>query len=169
MLDGLRRLRLQFEDWRLRRAGIYPFEPDWTVPPGDTLLELMAERDMSDVDLARKMLTDLPHVHGLIGGWEPLTESDALDLEEIFGVSFDFWMNYERRYREDLARLHPGMTVDLRRHPDPHGIGTLAEENFIDVTVCEFCGGPLDAEHPWRRGVDGAAAHEACLVQEDTG
>lgn len=156
-------MRLQFEDWRLRRAGVYPFEPDYTVPPGDTILELLAERGMTAADLAQKMLTDLPHVLRLLTGEEPLTESDALDLEEIFGVSFDFWMNYERRYREDLARLHPGMTVDLRRRPDEHGLGKLAEENFIDVTVCEFCGGPLDAGHPWRRGLDGAAAHEACL------
>jgi hypothetical protein len=96
-----------------------------------------------------------PHVHD---------DEDALDLEEIFGVSFDFWMNMERAYRDWLGEHAPGCVVDLRRHPDEHGIGTLAEENFIDVTRCEFCGGPLDAEHPWRRGMDGAAAHEACLT-----
>lgn len=54
--------------------------------------------------------------------------------------------------------------MDLRRVPDPHGISTLAEENGVDVSRCEFCGGPLDREHPWRRGVDGAAAHERCLA-----
>lgn len=59
--------------------------------------------------------------------------------------------------------------MDLRRDPDPHGLGRLAEGSGVDVTRCEFCGGVLDAEHPWRRGMDGAAAHEACLFPEIDG
>jgi plasmid maintenance system antidote protein VapI len=141
-----------------------PFEPDWTVPPGETLLELMAERDMSDVDLARKMLEPVEVVHRLITGEQRITESIALDLEEVFGVKYDFWIALERRHRDWLAKNMPGCVVDLATNP---AIANLAAENFIDVTRCEFCLGPLDAEHPWRRGRDGACAHEACLDAAD--
>lgn len=55
-----------------------------------------------------------------------------------------------------------GMTVDLALDAPPEVRG-LAADNGIDVSRCEFCGGPLDADHPWRRGADGACAHEACL------
>lgn len=110
VIDRLRRLRLQFEDWRLRRMSDdeirrrLRFEPGWTVPPGDTLLELMAERRMLFSDLARLMLEDETRVQRILAGVEPVTISDALTFEEVFGVSADFWMNMERRYREDLAR-----------------------------------------------------------------
>lgn len=136
------------------------FEPDWTVPPGETIVELMQERDVTPEGLARKMLEPLNFVVGLLSGERPITMAVALDLEEIFGVSVDFWLNLEQRYREDLARLHPGCTVDLAHHP---AVRNLAAESGIDVTRCEFCSGPLDADHPWRRGMDGACAHEECL------
>lgn len=58
----------------------------------------------------------------------------------------------------------PGCIADHRRDAPPR-VRTLAAESGIDTTRCEICGGPLDAEHPWRRGMDGAAAHEACLYE----
>lgn len=38
----------------------------------------------------------------------------------------------------------------------------LAEEAGLDVTKCEFCDG--DLMRPWKRGLDGAAAHLDCLA-----
>lgn len=32
-----------------------------------------------------------------------------------------------------------------------------------DVNVCEFCKQPLDDSKPWKRGMDGAGAHEECI------
>jgi hypothetical protein len=55
-----------------------------------------------------------------------------------------------------------GLTKDLSLGAPEH-VRNLAAQAGIDTTRCEFCGGPLDADHPWRRGVDGACAHEACL------
>jgi addiction module HigA family antidote len=145
-----------------RRVERGEFDPDWTVPPGETLLELMAERDMSDTELARKMLVDVVAVHRLISGRAPLTATIALSLEEVFDVPFDFWMNLERNHREWLDRHFPGMIAD---YANPQ-IANLAAENGIDVTRCEFCSGPLDKDHPWVRGQDGACAHETCLAGE---
>lgn len=44
----------------------------------------------------------------------------------------------------------------------------LAQASGMDITVCEFCEEPLEEddskdERPWRRGLDGAGAHDECL------
>lgn len=80
------------------------FAPDWTVPPGDTLLELMSEHWMTFSELARLMGEDETRVQKILAGVEPVTAADAWAFEEIFGVSVAFWLNMEHRYREDLAR-----------------------------------------------------------------
>lgn len=67
----------------------------------------------------------------------------------------------------DLAGVGAdGCTVDHSLSA-PCFIRHLAEKAGVDVTVCEFCGGKLNAANPWRRGTDGAAAHERCLQGED--
>lgn len=45
----------------------------------------------------------------------------------------------------------------------PAGTESLAEMSGMDVSRCEFCDEPLDDSKPWRRGLDGAGAHESCL------
>jgi plasmid maintenance system antidote protein VapI len=136
------------------------FEPDWAVPPGETIAELLEEHKMTPDDLAGMLDMPLRKVGGLLAGEEPVDAPTAAKLERLFGVSAGFWLAYEHSYRTSLDRIAPGCVVDLARDAR---IATLAEESGVDVRVCEFCGGPLDAEHPWRRGMDGACAHEACL------
>lgn len=153
-------------DARQLAAYRQAFERDWTVPPGETLAELLGERGVAPLDLAARLDealdedVGLTFVVGLLTGERPITPPIAYELEQMFGVSTAFWLNLEQLYREDLAALHPGCTVDLAHHP---AVRNAAAEAGIDVTRCEFCEGPLDADHPWRRGMDGACAHEACL------
>ena len=59
-------------------------------------------------------------------------------------------------YRDPLERPQ-AFADDL---PSP---SELYEDTGGDPTRCEFCGGLLDEERPWRRGRDGAGAHEECL------
>jgi hypothetical protein len=42
-------------------------------------------------------------------------------------------------------------------------MGSLYAESGGDVNACEFCEGPLDDSEPWKRGLDGAGAHLACI------
>lgn len=44
-------------------------------------------------------------IDGLCKGTVAITEKDATSLADNLGGSFDFWMNRERRYQEDLKRL----------------------------------------------------------------
>mgnify|MGYP001817973532 CR=1 FL=1 len=82
-----------------------PFEPDWASPPGDTIAELLEKRDATSDDLARMLSLTREQMSDLMKGTLPLTEKIATDLCSIFGVGVQFWLNREKQYRYDLARL----------------------------------------------------------------
>ena len=42
-------------------------------------------------------------------------------------------------------------------------MSSLYEQSGGDTSVCEFCEKPLDVKKPWKRGLDGAGAHIACI------
>lgn len=62
-----------------------PFAPDWVSPPGDTILDLMAER----------LGFSLKHVNQLIKGKVALTEDAAIRLQSVLGSSVGFWLKRE--------------------------------------------------------------------------
>lgn len=141
----------------------HAFKPDWTVRPGETLEDALIERDMNYEQLAAQMGRSVSEVLHVLTGESRITQTFAIDLERVLGITAEFWLRLEALYRADLARLWPGLTWDLATNPR---IANLAAENGIDVTRCEFCDDPLDAAHPWRRGQDGACAHEVCLTDD---
>jgi HTH-type transcriptional regulator/antitoxin HigA len=85
---------------------LYPLgETDWTVAPGETLLELLEEREMSQRDLARRTGLSPKHVNKLLHGLVPLSADVAVRLERVTGVPADFWNRLEAGYRSDLERI----------------------------------------------------------------
>ncbi|MGA7933817.1 MAG: helix-turn-helix domain-containing protein [Kovacikia sp.] len=80
------------------------FAPDWVSPPGDTIADLIEEREWSQVDLARRLGFTTKHVSLLINGKAPITEETALKLESVLGGSAGFWLSREAQYRAKLAQ-----------------------------------------------------------------
>lgn len=81
------------------------FLPQWTSPPGDTIADVMAARQLSRSDLARLLDEPRPVVDGLLDGREAITLRIARRLQETIGGSAAFWMTRDRQYRDDVARL----------------------------------------------------------------
>lgn len=82
-----------------------PFAPDWVSPPGDTLLDILEERDWTQDELAQRLGYTPKHVNQLIKGKVPLTEDAAIRLERVVGGTVGFWLAREAKYRERCARL----------------------------------------------------------------
>lgn len=82
-----------------------PFAPDWVSPPGDTLLDILEERDWTQEELAQRLGYTPKHVNQLIKGKVPLTEDAAIRLERVVGSTVGFWLAREAKYRERCARL----------------------------------------------------------------
>ena len=80
------------------------FAPDWLSTPGDTIADLLEERDWSQADLATRTGFTKKHVYLLLQGKAPISEDTALKLERVLGSNARFWMNLETQYREQIIR-----------------------------------------------------------------
>jgi HTH-type transcriptional regulator/antitoxin HigA len=98
------------------------FNPDWVSPPGDTILDLLEEREWNQIQLAERLGFSIKHVNQLIKGKVPLTEDAAIRLESVLGAPLGFWLKREAQYRErtallDAAERHAGMVDWLDKLP----------------------------------------------------
>lgn len=77
---------------------------DWAVPPGDVLAEALAERGMSQSELARRMARPVKTINEIVQGKAAITPDTALQLELSLGISADIWNNLETAYRAHQAK-----------------------------------------------------------------
>lgn len=119
------------------------WQPDWTVAPGDILLEALQDRGMTQSELAQRLARPLKTVNEIIKGKAAITPDTAIQLERALGISARFWTGLETQYRDTLARqeaqrdleAHAGWAdgfpiADLVKHKlirrGPSKAGTLA-------------------------------------------
>ncbi|MFP4338495.1 MAG: HigA family addiction module antitoxin [Halothece sp.] len=88
----------------MRNAIVNQYQPDYVSPPGDTLEEILEEREMTQAELATRMGRPKKTINEIIKGKAEITPETALQLERVLGVSATFWNNRQQRYREFLAR-----------------------------------------------------------------
>lgn len=82
-----------------------PYSPDWVSPPGDTILDLLEEKDWTQDQLADRLGYSTKHVSQLIKGKVSLSEDAAVRLQSVLGASVGFWLKREALYRERAALL----------------------------------------------------------------
>jgi len=79
------------------------FAPDYIVPPGDTIVDLLEEREMTQTDLARRLGVSPKHVNQIVKGSAPISPDVALGLEKVLGGSVSFWATREALYQARMA------------------------------------------------------------------
>ncbi|WP_242046589.1 HigA family addiction module antitoxin [Cylindrospermum sp. FACHB-282] len=80
------------------------YNPDYVSAPGDTLLEVLEERGMTQAELAERTGRPKKTINEIIKGKAAITPETALQLELVFNIPASFWNNHERHYREFLAQ-----------------------------------------------------------------
>lgn len=88
------------------------YVPDYAVPPGETLKEILDDIPMTQVELARRMGRTPKMVNEIIAGKAPITSDTALLLEQVLEMPARLWNNLELNYREDLARIAERRTLE---------------------------------------------------------
>ena len=86
-------------------ASRQQFQPDWASAPGDTIADILEERNLSVVALAQRIGHSAEDVNDLLDGRATITIAVARQLERVLGASVEFWMSRDFQYREDIARL----------------------------------------------------------------
>jgi addiction module HigA family antidote len=84
---------------------INQYAPDSVSPPGDTLLDILEERGMSQAELARRMGRPTKTINEIARGKAAITPGTALQLERVLDIPAAFWNNREQQYRQYLARV----------------------------------------------------------------
>jgi HTH-type transcriptional regulator / antitoxin HigA len=78
--------------------------PEWSVAPGEVLIETLDERGMTQAELARRMARPLKTISEIANSKAAITPDTAIQLELALGISARFWNGLETQYRESLAR-----------------------------------------------------------------
>lgn len=89
------------------------FDPDWCVPPGVTIADLLEERSWTQVEFALRIGFTPKHVNLLIKGQATINEETALRLERVLGSTISFWLTREVQYREALTRQSESDSLEV--------------------------------------------------------
>lgn len=81
------------------------YEPNYAVPPGETLLDTLEELNMTQAELARRMNRPVKTINEIIKAKAEITPVTSLELERATGVPASLWNNLEKNYRDKLARI----------------------------------------------------------------
>src|SRR5262245_37034715 len=79
------------------------YRPETVSPPGETLLETLEQRGMTQAELAERTGRPAKTINEIIKGRAAITPETALQFERVLGVPARFWNNREQQYREYLA------------------------------------------------------------------
>jgi len=90
------------------------YEPDYAVPPGETLLETIEHSGMTQTELAERTGRPKKTINEIIKGKTAITPETARQLERVLGVPASFWNNLERNYREKLAEIEERERLKLQ-------------------------------------------------------
>jgi len=90
------------------------YSPDYAVPPGETLVEVLEKLGMSQAELAERIGRPKKTVNEIVKGKAAITPETALQLERAFRIPASFWNNLQRNYDAAVARLEE--RERLRQH-----------------------------------------------------
>lgn len=88
------------------------WQPDWALPPGEILLEVLEDRGMTQSELAQRTGRPLKTINEIIKGKAAITAETAIQLERALGINARFWNSLESNYREALARQQANIELE---------------------------------------------------------
>jgi len=88
-----------------RAKNTHSFRPDYAVPPGETLAEVLKSQNMDQTRLAALTGLSRKTINEIVGGKAAITPNTAIGLENVLGLPASFWTNLEANYQEAMARL----------------------------------------------------------------
>ena len=82
---------------------LHPFEPDWTLRPGECLAEILIDRRLGSEEAGRLTGLQPEEIEDVVHGRTAVDGRIAERLARL-GPSAQFWLNYQSIYERDLAR-----------------------------------------------------------------
>lgn len=89
----------------MNRMKSNKFEPDYAIPPMETLKEVLEEQMITLSVLSRMTGLDYEVLLEVLEVRRQIDETIAGKLEEALNIPKTFWLNLEKNYQETLTRL----------------------------------------------------------------
>lgn len=78
---------------------------DFIIHPGETLAEVLEDREMTQKELAIRTGMSEKHISTVINGQKNISSSFAKKLEHALGIETEFWMNLQASYERERAHF----------------------------------------------------------------
>ncbi|MGL5032385.1 MAG: HigA family addiction module antitoxin [Microcystaceae cyanobacterium] len=90
------------------------FSPQWTSPPGDTIKDIIEERNWTVAQLSEALGYSPQFVNQLLNGQAAIAKETALNLARVLGSTPEFWLNREAQYRLQIVNQEHLDNVNTR-------------------------------------------------------
>lgn len=111
-------------------------KPGIAIPPGETLVEELEVRGMSQSELARRAGRPVQAINEIARGKKEITAETALAFEHVLGTSAEFWMRLEADYRLARARERATEPSWISRKPTMPAGKTKVPMKTIGSSFC---------------------------------
>jgi len=117
--------------------------PQRTFHPGEDLKDELEARGMSQAELAKLLGMEKSQLNEIIRGKRNMSANIALLLEEVLGISAEFWMNAQKQNELDKARINEktkeqkAAIEKWNKYKDKIAVKFLKKQGYIS-------GNPLD-------------------------
>jgi HTH-type transcriptional regulator/antitoxin HigA len=85
--------------------SISEFQPQWISSPGETIKDILHEKNLSIDNFATIMGSNNEQIKKLLSGYVPITEDISNKLSKNIGGTPEFWLRRERQYRTVANKL----------------------------------------------------------------
>jgi HTH-type transcriptional regulator/antitoxin HigA len=138
-------------------SGRLGFQPDWASAPGETIADILRERNLSTADFVGQMAAPSRTIDDLLEGRATITVALARRLSLVLGASVEFWLSRDFQYREGASRL----TTDERQWLSDLPLGEMIRFGWLaaprpseELRAClDFFG--VRSLHDWHRSYRG--------------
>ncbi len=99
------------------------------IHPGVILKEELQNREIKQKDFAEKMGVRPNVLNELLNGKRHISAQIAVKLEELLGISAEFWMRLQSHYEIDLVR------IKLKNQIEKTDLSSVQKQNLIRAIV----------------------------------
>lgn len=80
------------------------YQPDYAVPPGWVLADMIEAREISQAEFARRCGRSAKLISDITAGKAPVEPETALQFERVLGMDASIWLNIEANYQLHQAK-----------------------------------------------------------------
>lgn len=85
---------------------------DMIIHPGETLRDVLEDREMSQQELALRAGVSAKHVSTVLNGEKSISVTFAKQLEYALGIEAEFWINLQTNYDKEMLEFEELHSID---------------------------------------------------------